>query len=105
MNSINASKITDWVIEMMTNLINIDIDEDIMTCYNITDGIDDILTELRVNIENRLTGNDKVIRGEIHKHLMVRMRGVYMKIDVEVFANEYNDSAIDFKFKKIRCNH
>jgi hypothetical protein len=101
MTSSNSSKIGDWSIETMLNMLNADLDDDMMACYNLPD-IVEIVNDYHLIIGARLKGLDKVIdNGEVaNKHLIV-MNGVYFTVEIDViYSSDREDCAADFKFKK-----
>ena len=101
MTSSNASRIGDWSIETMLNMLNVDANEDLMACYNLHD-IVDIVNGYRSIIGSRLKGLDRVIDNDdvANKHLIL-MNRAYFTVEIDVFyGREGEDCAADFKFKK-----
>ncbi len=101
MTSSNASKIGDWSIETMLNMLNADMDEDMMACYNLPD-IVEIVNDYHLIIGSRLKGLDRVIdNGEVANKHIVFMNGSYFTIEIDViYSSDLQDCAADFKFKK-----
>jgi len=101
MTSANASKIGDWSIETMLNMLNADMEDDMMACYQLPDVVE-IVNDYHSIIGSRLKGLDRVIdNGEVsNKHLII-MNGAYFTIEIDVFhSSDQEDCAVDFKFKK-----